>query len=228
MLGLAVQMQRACVADNAKNQGVLKAFRMAGYLAGIPTPGGLVKPQGGQWAPFPNFSTRLAGATQQRRFEHWSEKGEVSKPNWKELSALRKSCRQRAREPDQALEDGPAETPLQHEPSECDDALQELAALLGDDPADDPDDLHLDLVSLWDLEGGANACFEQLSPSVKRRVLTQGRLRLAAATAPTVRAERAKKQDASGQSNAKTILLIACPLGSSSAPPRPPRVLPLS
>ena len=36
-------MHNACVTDNRKNNGVLKAFRMAGWCAYRPTPSGLVK-----------------------------------------------------------------------------------------------------------------------------------------------------------------------------------------
>ena len=58
-LELACEMHEACVEDNEKEEGVVKADRMAGWLSNMPTEKGLVPLDGIVWDAFPPTSSRL-------------------------------------------------------------------------------------------------------------------------------------------------------------------------
>ena len=63
------EMHAACVADNQSEKGVLKAFRMGGWLTTRPTKEGLVFLDGPVWNDFPNGSSRLAAGLLDTRIE---------------------------------------------------------------------------------------------------------------------------------------------------------------
>ena len=58
-LEMVCQMHAACVEDNQSSQGVVKAFRMGGWLAYRPTPTGFISLDGPVWNQFPLGSSRI-------------------------------------------------------------------------------------------------------------------------------------------------------------------------
>ena len=65
-------MHEACVRDNTENNGVIKAFRMAGWLAFRPTSKGLIPARGPGYEEMPLGSSRIRQAvTDQRSFIQW-------------------------------------------------------------------------------------------------------------------------------------------------------------
>ena len=58
-LDLVCQMHAACVEDNQSKNGVVKAFRMGGWLAYRPTPTGFLPLDGPVWNQFPLGSSRI-------------------------------------------------------------------------------------------------------------------------------------------------------------------------
>ena len=84
------EMHAACVADNQQEKGVLKAFRMAGWLTTRPTKEGLVFLDGPVWNDFPNGSSRLAAGLLDTRIEGIrSQEGQPARPDWDQLKQLR-------------------------------------------------------------------------------------------------------------------------------------------
>ena len=89
LMHIAFAMQRACIKDNEKEQGVLKAFRMGAWLAYKPTPSGLQAAVGEAYRKFPLGSSRLSRKLIEQRF-HWVDKeGRPHKPDWNELKEIR-------------------------------------------------------------------------------------------------------------------------------------------
>ena len=84
------EMHAACVADNQREKGVLKAFRMGGWLTTRPTKEGLVFLEGPVWNDFPNGSSRLAAGLLDTRIEGIrSQEGKPARPDWDQLKQLR-------------------------------------------------------------------------------------------------------------------------------------------
>ncbi|CAK0899969.1 unnamed protein product [Prorocentrum cordatum] len=94
LMHIAQGMQVECRRDNAENQGVLKAFRMGGWLAHKPTDRGLVPLVGPAWRQFPLGSSRLSNSLMADRVNYVPVHGKPEKPDWGQLRALR--ARQRA------------------------------------------------------------------------------------------------------------------------------------
>jgi hypothetical protein len=82
-------MQTACINDNRENQGVLKAFRMGGWLAYKPTSGGLLPAVGRGYDKFNLGSSRLSNELMGKRFSWLDEGGVPIQPNWNDLMAVR-------------------------------------------------------------------------------------------------------------------------------------------
>ena len=84
------EMHAACVADNQRVKGVLKAFRMGGWLTTRPTKEGLVFLDGPVWNDFPNGSSRLAAGLLDTRIERIRyQEGKPARPDWDQLKQLR-------------------------------------------------------------------------------------------------------------------------------------------
>ena len=90
LIMIALDMHKACVDDNTSNNGVVKAFRMAGWLAFRPTSTGLKAYQGQQWADFPLGSSRLATSLVLGRLDWLDSQGVPVKPDWDELKTIQR------------------------------------------------------------------------------------------------------------------------------------------
>ena len=93
LMHIALGMQTACLMDNAECNGVLKAFRMGGWLAYRPTPDGLVPYVGPDWRDYPLGSSRLSRDVMQTRLAMVPLNGKPAKPDWNELRDLRRRQR---------------------------------------------------------------------------------------------------------------------------------------
>ena len=93
LMHIALGMQTACQMDNADFNGVLKAFRMGGWLAHRPTPHGLVPYVGPDWRNYPLGSSLLSPDVTQKRMAMVPLNGKPAKPDWKELRDLRRMQR---------------------------------------------------------------------------------------------------------------------------------------
>ena len=92
LMHIAMGMQTACQLDNAEHNGVLKAFRMAGWLAHRPTPHGLVPYVGPGWRNYPLGSGRLSHVIKDR-MTMVPLNGKPPKPDWTQLRDLRRRQR---------------------------------------------------------------------------------------------------------------------------------------
>ena len=90
LMHICLTMMHACIADNAQNKGVVKAFRMGGWLAYRPTSTSLMPAQGAAWREHPLGSSRLALSLMEQRYTWLDGAGNPQKPCWNELKDLRK------------------------------------------------------------------------------------------------------------------------------------------
>ena len=90
LMNIATAMQVACINDNAKEKGVLKAFRMGGWTAYRPTPSGLRPALGSAYGDFPLGSRRLSEKLIGQRFDWVDQAGLPIRPDWSELTAVRR------------------------------------------------------------------------------------------------------------------------------------------
>ncbi len=90
LIMIAQGMHKACVDDNKANSGVLKAFRMAGWLAFRPTSTGLKAYQGQSWGKFPLGSSRLASELVLARLTWLDSQNVPVKPDWEELRTIQR------------------------------------------------------------------------------------------------------------------------------------------
>ena len=92
LMRVALDMHDGCVRDNQESDGVLKAFRSAGWLAYRPTAAGL-KHYTGAFGAFPARhplgSSRLTTAMMDKRFSWVSSDGVPKKPDWNDLKQVR-------------------------------------------------------------------------------------------------------------------------------------------
>ena len=86
---LAIAMQTACIRDNQKNRGVLKAFRMGGWAAYKRTAAGMVPAIGEAYREFPLGSSRIRQSLIEKRFDWLDADGRPLKPNWNDLRDIR-------------------------------------------------------------------------------------------------------------------------------------------
>ena len=89
MMHICLAMQQACVEDNEQKDGVVKAFRMGGWLAYRPTSKGLKPAIGSQYSSCPLGSSRLPLTLLNQRYDWINENGVPQKPDWNELKELR-------------------------------------------------------------------------------------------------------------------------------------------
>ena len=93
LMHIALAMQKACVVDNAQHNGVLKAFRMAGWLSHKPTQAGLVPLVGPEWRDYLLGSSRMSTEVIHKRMSMVPLGREVPPPDWSQLQALRRRQR---------------------------------------------------------------------------------------------------------------------------------------
>ena len=89
LMHIAIAMQRACIKDNENEKGILKAFRMGGWLAYKPTPSGLQAAVGEAYRKFPLGSSRLSRKLIEQRFDWVDKEGRPQRPDWNELKEIR-------------------------------------------------------------------------------------------------------------------------------------------
>ena len=100
LLWMRRQMHAACEEDSEKNNGVIKAARMAGFLSFLPQADTVaLRPAGGpEWKAYDEGSSRLNKAVLSAReaalnMTHYCP----VKPDWKQLRDLRRRQQQRGR-----------------------------------------------------------------------------------------------------------------------------------
>ena len=87
---ITTAMQFACIKDNEERKGVLKAFRMGGWLAYRPTPSGMEPALGDEYKNFPLGNMRLSQELVEKRFDWLDEEGKPQQPDWRQLSQIKK------------------------------------------------------------------------------------------------------------------------------------------
>ena len=90
LIQIATRMHAAMVADNIKNNGVVKAARMCGLLSHRPTIDGLETYHGSDWDKFPLGSSRLVAGFMDQRLTLVPANGCPLPPDWRLLRDLRR------------------------------------------------------------------------------------------------------------------------------------------
>ena len=94
---MLILLHRGSVEDNEAQSGVLNAFRMAGFLAFVPCPGGWREVPGPEREELPVGSARMADSVLEYRLAALRETlPAVSKSDWKRHTELRNHMREAA------------------------------------------------------------------------------------------------------------------------------------